>query len=68
MTSVIVSSPYVSPSNSLRRLMINVIIGLVPGTLAYTWFFGVGVIVNIILAIIFALPAKALFCGCVTNL
>ena len=60
MTSVIVSSPYVSPSNSLRRLMINVIIGLVPGTLAYTWFFGVGVIVNIILAIIFALACEGI--------
>ena len=55
MTSVFVSSPYVSPRNSLRRLMINVNIGLIPGTLAYAWFFGVGVIINIILAILFAL-------------
>ena len=55
MTSVFVSSPYVSPGNSLRRLMINVIIGLLPGTLAYAWFFGVGVIINIILAVLFAL-------------
>jgi len=33
MTSVFVSSPFISPSNSLRRLMINVNIGLIPGTL-----------------------------------
>ena len=55
MTSIFVSSPYVSPGNSLRRLMINVNIGLIPGTLAYAWFFGVGVFINIILAILFAL-------------
>ncbi len=55
MTSIFVSSPYVSPGKSLRRLMINVNIGLIPGTLAYAWFFGVGVIINIILAILFAL-------------
>ena len=60
MTSVLVSSPYVSPSKSLRRLMINVVIGLVPGTLAYIWFFGPGVLVNIVLAIIFALGFEAL--------
>jgi electron transport complex protein RnfD len=60
MTSVLVSSPYVSPSKSLRRLMINVLIGLVPGTLAYIWFFGPGVLVNIVLAIIFALGFEAL--------
>ena len=60
MTSVFVSSPFISPSNSLRRLMINVNIGLIPGTLAYAWFFGAGVIVNIILAIIFALAFEGI--------
>ncbi|MFT5658847.1 MAG: electron transport complex protein RnfD [Gammaproteobacteria bacterium] len=59
MTSVIVSSPYVSPSNSLRRLMINVIIGLIPGTLAYVWFFGPGIVINILIAIVFALGFEA---------
>lgn len=60
MTSVMVSSPYVSPSKSLRQLMINVVIGLIPGTLAYIWFFGYGVLVNIILAILFALVFEAI--------
>jgi len=60
MTSVLVSSPYVSPSKSLRQLMINVIIGLIPGTLTYIWFFGFGVLVNILLAICFALGFEAL--------
>jgi RnfABCDGE-type electron transport complex G subunit len=39
--------------------MIQVIIALVPGTLAYAWFFGPGVIVNIVLAIMFALTFEA---------
>jgi Na+-translocating ferredoxin:NAD+ oxidoreductase subunit D len=59
MTSVLVSSPFVPPSNSLRRLMINVVIGLVPGTLAYWWFFGFGVLVNILLAVILAIGFEA---------
>ena len=60
MTSVLVSSPYVSPSNSLRKLMIQVLIGLIPGTLAYVWFFGPGVVINILIAISFALLFEAL--------
>ena len=59
MTSVLVSSPYVSPGKSLRQLMINVIIGLVPGTVTYIWFFGAGVIINIILAVLFAIGLEA---------
>ena len=59
MTSVIVSSPYVSQSKSLRRLMINVIIGLIPGTLAYAWFFGPSIMINIAIAVLFALGFEA---------
>ena len=59
MTSVIVSSPYVSQSKSLRHLMINVIIGLIPGTLAYFWFFGPGILINISFAVLFALGFEA---------
>ncbi len=60
MTSVLVSSPYVGPSKSLRHLMINVLVALIPGTLAYFWFFGLGVLINIVIAIIFALIFEAL--------
>lgn len=59
MTRVFVSSPYVAPGNSLKRLMIHVLVALLPGTLAYAWFFGPGVIVNIVLAIVFALGFEA---------
>lgn len=59
MTSVIVSSPYVAPGNSLKRLMIQVIVALLPGTIAYAWCFGPGVTINITLAVIFALAFEA---------
>ena len=59
MTSTFVSSPYLSPGNSLKRLMINVIIGLIPGTLAYAWFFGPGILINILFAIILGMGIEA---------
>ncbi len=59
MTGDVVSSPYVAPDNSLKRLMLQVIVGLLPGTLAYAWYFGPGVIVNIVLACVFALLFEA---------
>ena len=54
-----VSSPHVAPGNSLQKLMLQVIIALVPGTLVYAWQFGPGVLVNIVLAIVFALLFEA---------
>jgi electron transport complex protein RnfD len=59
VTSVFVSSPYVAPGNSLKRLMIQVIIALLPGTLVYAWHFGPGVLINIALACLFALMFEA---------
>ena len=59
MTSVIVSSPYLPPNESLHRLMRHVIIALIPGTAAYAWHFGPGVVVNIALASLFAIAFEA---------
>jgi electron transport complex protein RnfD len=59
VTSVIVSSPYVTPGNTLRRLMLQVLVALLPGTLAYAWFFGPGVLINVVLSILFALMFEA---------
>ncbi len=56
----IVSSPYVTPSASTNRLMLNVIIALIPGSIAYIWFFGVGLIVNLVFSIGFALLFEAI--------
>lgn len=42
-------------NSRLSKLMREVIIALLPGTLLMTWFFGWGVISNLLLAIVFAL-------------
>ena len=57
---MIASSPFVAPSASINRMMLNVIIALVPGTLAYLWFFGLGLLVNLVFAIAFALLFETL--------
>ncbi|MDH3630154.1 MAG: electron transport complex subunit RsxD [Gammaproteobacteria bacterium] len=59
MANVIVSSPYVAQGSTLKRLMIQVIVALLPGTIAYAWYFGPGVIINICLAVLLALAFEA---------
>ena len=53
------SSPYVAPGQGLQRLMLQVIVALLPGTLTYAWFFGPGVLVNVALAVVFAIGFEA---------
>lgn len=59
MNRSFVPAPFIPANKSLRRLMIQVLIGLLPGTLAYAWFFGVGVIINICLAVTLSLLIEA---------
>lgn len=54
------SSPFVPSVNQTNQMMRDVIIALIPGTLAYAWFFGVGVVINITLSIAFALMFESL--------
>ncbi len=54
------ASQFITPSASTNRLMLNVIIALIPGTLAYIWYFGVGLIVNLVWSIGFALLFESL--------
>lgn len=56
----IVSSPYITPSANINRMMLNVIIALIPGSIAYVWYFGVGLLVNLVFAISFALLFESL--------
>lgn len=53
-------SPHVQPVNSVSRVMLQVIVGLVPGVVSLMWFFGVGVLINIVLAVLSALMAESL--------
>ena len=53
-------SPHTPAQASVSKLMLNVILALVPGIVVYIFFFGWGVLVNIILAALFALLAESL--------
>ncbi len=53
------SSPHIIPRHSVGGVMRQVLLALVPGTLAMTWFFGWGVLVNVVLAVLFAVALEA---------
>ena len=48
-------APHMPPQTSVATVMLQVLLALVPGVLAYTWFFGPGILIQIILATGFAL-------------
>ncbi|VAW78400.1 Electron transport complex protein RnfD [hydrothermal vent metagenome] len=53
------SSPYLPLPNNLSRLMLNVMLALIPGALALFWFFGWGIIFNLLITTSTALLAEA---------
>ena len=53
------SSPYLPLPNDLSRLMVTVMMALIPGALALFWFFGWGVIFNLLIATSAALLGEA---------
>jgi electron transport complex protein RnfD len=60
MTGVVVSSPHSARVNRVDRVMLQVILALIPGILAMTWLFGWGLLINMGLAVTFAVGAEAL--------
>jgi Na+-translocating ferredoxin:NAD+ oxidoreductase subunit D len=52
--------PHLYPEKSIPQLMFRVIYALIPAVAVYTWFFGYGILINIILAAVTALGAEAL--------
>jgi electron transport complex protein RnfD len=53
------SSPYLPPANSVTRLMLEVKLALIPGALCLLWFFGWGLLLNLIIATATAVAAEA---------
>lgn len=53
------SSPYIMMNENISRMMLAVIFALIPGTLVYINFFGWGVMVNIIIAVVTAIICEA---------
>lgn len=54
------TSPHLIPGHSVGGVMRQVLWALVPGTLTMTWFFGWGILVNVMLAVLFAVALEAL--------
>lgn len=54
------SSPYIHSGALVGGMMFRVVLALVPAIIAYTWFFGWGLIINTLLAIAVALGTEAL--------
>lgn len=53
------SSPHLPGPGSVARIMRQVLLALVPGTLCAWWFFGWGVLVNVLLAVLTCAAAEA---------
>jgi len=53
------SSPHQQDSNSVPDVMRKVLLALIPGALAYLFYFGIGVLVNILIASATALACEA---------
>ena len=54
------SSPHFHGPSTVSTVMLRVAYALIPGMLIYSWLFGWGVIINVMLAIITALATEAL--------
>lgn len=53
------SSPFMRDDSSVQSIMVKVLYAMVPGSLAAIWFFGWGVLVNLVLATTTCLLAEA---------
>lgn len=57
--SPVISSPHILLSNSITRVMLLVVLALIPGYIAYIYFFGWGVIINSAICLFTALISEA---------
>jgi len=54
------SSPYIKPASSVTGVMATVLLALVPAAICYTWFFGVGFLINLAITSTLGLLIEAL--------
>lgn len=55
----VASSPFMHSGASVQNVMLQVLVALLPGLAVYVWYFGIGILLNILLAIFTALLAEA---------
>ncbi len=60
MSAVLPSSPHVHGPNAVSKVMHQVSLALIPALIAYTWLFGWGVVLNVLIAATVALASEAL--------
>lgn len=53
------NAPYLNDSSNVQSLMLKVVYALVPGTIAMFWFFGWGVLFNLVVAVSVCLASEA---------
>ncbi|MGD8977317.1 MAG: RnfABCDGE type electron transport complex subunit D [Gammaproteobacteria bacterium] len=51
--------PHLRPAKNVTRVMGDVLLALVPATIAYVWYFGPGLLINIAIAVAVAVAAEA---------
>ena len=56
-------APHFPPQTSVASVMRQVLYALIPGIVAHVWFFGPGILVQIMLAVVFALGFEAAMLG-----
>lgn len=56
---ILSSSPHITSSNSVSKIMLDVIIALIPATVAAVYFFGVGTLMTVALCIASAVGCEA---------
>ncbi len=54
-----ITSPYTDRPNSVTMAMLWVILALIPGAIGMIWYFGWGILINMILAIVTAISCEA---------
>lgn len=54
------SAPHIPDNNSVAKVMLTVLLALVPAICAYVYFFGIGIVIQIGLSVVFALLFEAI--------
>ncbi len=53
-------SPYLTDNSNVQSLMLKVVYALIPGSIAMFWFFGWGVLFNLVIAVVVCLVSEAI--------
>ena len=53
-------APYLTPSVNVAGMMLQVLLALVPAALAHMWYFGPGILFNLVVAAVFCVAGEAL--------